>query len=80
MLQCREPLSFIGHIDCGNSISHGQRASYSPLGVVILTFGCAEHRQNGVPQKLVDRALVLKNNAGHMLKVAIEERYDFGRG
>ena len=44
-----------------------------------MPLGRAEHGKNRVTEKLIDGALVIENDAGHLLKVAIEQRHDLGR-
>ena len=44
-----------------------------------MPLGRAEHGKNRVTEKLIDGALVIENDAGHLLKVAIEQRHNLGR-
>ena len=74
-VQLGQGVAAIGRVDAAHGALHGQRATRRALGVVVVAARGAEHRQDGVAEKLVDGAAVLKNDLAHGAQVAVEQRH-----
>ena len=73
MLESGETRGLISGIDGLHGFAHGQRTTHRALGIIVLSLWCTEYRQDGIPEKLVNSALMIENNIGHVFEVAIQQ-------